>query len=203
VSRTSFLFDIRELHNELRDLGRDMPMIMARSLNRAATAGKTAMVRAAAKDSGIQVKYINREIRVDKANRTRPTVTVEVVGKRLPVIAFDAKGPEPSRGRGRGVSWRGEGGSRKRDAHAFITHVGKGQHRGVFKRLAKSRSRRGQPAHSPGLPIRELMGPSIPTVLEKQLPVFRSAADEALLKNLRHEIDFAKQRAGAGVPDAA
>ena len=208
MSSKTFLVDLGGLRQELLDLGRDAPMVMARALNRAGTAGKTAMVRAAAKDSGLANKYIARDIRVDKANKTEPRVTVEVVGARLPLIAFDARGPEPSKGKGRGVSWRGRHG-RVREQTAFIATVGTGQHRGVFRRLRPTRSRKGlskkgQRYPPAGLPITELFGPSIPTILEKQLPVFQAAAEAALLKNLRHDIDFVKsKRGGGGVPDAA
>jgi hypothetical protein len=180
MSMTTFLIDLGKLKSDLEAMGRQAPIIMARSLNRAATAGKTATVKAVAADTGLQQKYINREIRVDKANRSRPAVTIEIVGKRIPLIAFSARGPEPSRGKGRGVSYRLPTG-RGRIAEAFIATVGAGGHRGVFKRRGKRR-----------LPIVELRGPSIPHVFEKYLPTFRVVAEESLLKNLAHEISFAK-----------
>lgn len=177
--------DLGELTGQLREMGRQAPIVMARALNRAGTSGKTATVKAVAKDTGLQQKYINREIKVDKATRTKPTVAVEIAGKRIPLIAFQARGPEPSRGKGRGVSYRLPTG-RGRVEDAFIVTVGTGRHRGVFKRRSRRR-----------FPIVELRGPSIPHVFEKFVPTaFFPAASESLLKNLRSEISFAMSKAG-------
>lgn len=181
-----FDLDLGELRAELEEMGRAAPSILARALNRAQTAGQTATVRAVGRDTGLAAKYVKREIRLDKASRTRLTAVVEVVGRRIPLIAFQARGPEPSRGRGRGVSYRLPGG-RGRVPDAFISKVGVGGHRGVFKRRGKRR-----------LPIVELRGPSVPHVFEKFLaPVFFPTAGESLLKNLRSEIRFARTKAGA------
>jgi hypothetical protein len=65
----------------------------------------------------------------------------------LPLVLFRAKGPEPSRGKGGGVTAQLQKGAGTYP-HAFLATMPSG-HRGVFER--KSRSR---------LPIRELKGPS-------------------------------------------
>lgn len=181
MSTTSFLFDLGDLKKGLEAMGRSAPIILARSLNRAASEGQTAMVKAISADTGIQQKNVRREIRLDKANKTRPVATVIIAGKRIPLIAFGARGPEPSRGRGRGVSYRLPTG-RGRVPQAFITTVGAGGHRGVFKRRKTKR-----------LPIVELRGPSLPHVFEKFFPTFRTVAEQSLLKNVAHEIDFANR----------
>ena len=185
VSLHSFSLDIGGLAVELREMGRQAPIIVARALNRAQTAGKTATVKAVAQDTGLTQKYVARDLKVDKASRTQLRASLEISGRRLPLIAFQARGPEPSRGRGRGVSYRLPTG-RGRIPEAFIATVGIGGHRGVFKRRTKKR-----------LPISELRGPSIPHVFEKYVPVFERVAGESLVKNLRSEIDFAKSKEGA------
>lgn len=191
MSITTFVFDLGKLKADLQAMGSQAPLIMARALNRAAAAGQTATVRAVSADLGLTQKYVKREIRLDKANRSRPAVALEIRGSRIPLIAFSARGPEPSRGKGRGVSYRLPTG-RGRIPDAFIATMGAG-HRGVFKRRGKRR-----------LPIVELRGPSIPRVFEKYLPTFRKAAEDALLKNLAHEIDFARRpAAGSGDETAA
>lgn len=179
----SFVVDLGSLKKELEGMGKAAPAIMARSLNRAGTAGKTAMVKAVRADTGIAQKNIEREIRLDKATRTVPRFVVSIAGTRIPLIAFQARGPEPSRGKGRGVSYRLPGG-RGRIPSAFIATMRSG-HRGVFKRKTTRR-----------LPIAELRGPSLPHVFEKFFPAFRSVAEDSLLKNLRHEIDFANRPTG-------
>jgi len=179
----TFTLDIRALQNDLLEMGQQAPLIMARALNRAAVSGQTAMVKAVSADTGIAAKNVKREIRIDKANRTSPMVALTIAGRRIPLIAFSARGPEPSRGRGRGVSYRLPGG-RGRVPNAFIATMGSG-HRGVFKRRGRKR-----------LAIVELRGPSLPHVFEKFLPRFREAAQVSLVKNLAAEISFARSKQG-------
>jgi len=193
VSRTAyFTLDIESLRKDLTELGHRAPLIMSRALNRAAVSGQAAMVKYITRDTGIAAKNVKREIVLDKAKRTHPVAALTIAGRRIPLIAFSARGPEPTRGRGRGVSYRLPGG-RGRVPDAFIATVGAGGHRGVFKRIGPSR-RRGRGAWSPNLPIVELRGPSIPHVFEKRLDIFRAAAQESLLKNLASEISFEKSK---------
>ena len=179
----TFTLDIRSLQKDLLEMGQQAPLIMARALNRAAVSGQTAMVKAVSADTGIAAKNVKREIQIDKANRSRPMVALTIAGRRIPLIAFGARGPEPSRGRGRGVSYRLPGG-RGRVPNAFIATMGSG-HRGVFKRRGRKR-----------LAIVELRGPSLPHVFEKFLPRFREAAQTSLVKSLTHEISFARSKQG-------
>ena len=180
-SNVSLELQLGELVKDLEAMAARAPAIMSRALNRAGTAGRTAMTRTIVKDTGLQSKYVSREIVLEKANRTRPVVRITVAGRRIPLIAFRARGPEPSRGRGRGVSYHLPGG-RGRVPDAFITTVGAG-HRGVFKRRREKR-----------LPIVELKGPSIPHVFEKQMPVFQAAAQESLVKNVASEIAWERAK---------
>ena len=180
----SFALDIETLRKDLLELGRQAPIVMARALNRAAVSGQAAMVKVITADTGMAAKNVKREIVIDKASRTRPVVALTIAGRRIPLIAFSARGPEPSRGRGRGVSYRLPGG-RGKIPNAFIATMGSG-HRGVFKRKATKR-----------LAIVELRGPSLPHVFEKFLPTFREAAQASLVKNLASEISFAKSKESA------
>jgi hypothetical protein len=194
-----FEIDTQALAKDLVALGNQAPIIMARAVNRAAVSGKTAMVRAVKASTGFTTKYIEREIVLDKATRTSPVVAMTIKGSRIPRIAFKARGPEPSRGKGRGVSYIGPGGARVRNAHAFIASVEarkRGEkspgfigpvlgHRGVFVRTGKAR-----------LPIVELTAPPLPYMFETKLDIFRAAASESLLKNLASEITFAKTKQG-------
>ena len=206
MSRFEFQLDIQALQRDLEEMGRQAPIIMARALNRAAVSGKAAMAAAIVKDTGIAAKNVNREIKLEKATRTKPIAAVVTEGRRIPLIAFQARGDESIRGkkkskRARGVSWRSpRGAGRPREPHAFIATVrGKtgmeGNHRGVFiVKTAKIRSRKGMKRGSPQLPILELQGPSVQEIFEKKLPVFNTAARESLVKNLAHEISFAKSK---------
>jgi len=177
----AFGLEIEAFRKDLLELGASAPLILARGLNRAAVSGQAAMTKAISADTGIAARNVKREILIDKATRSKPIVALTIAGRRIPLIAFQARGPEPSRGRGQGVSYRLPGG-RGRIGNAFIATMPSG-HRGVFKRKAKRR-----------LAIIELRGPSLPHVFEKKLDVFRTAAQDSLVKNLAHEISFAKSK---------
>jgi hypothetical protein len=195
VSIERFAFELGQLRKDLEEIGSQADAVMARALNRAIVSGRTAMTRAIVADTGLQSRYVSREIKVDRAQRRNPVAAIEIAGRRIPLIAFSARGPEPSRGRGRGVSYRLPTG-RGRVPDAFIATVGAGGHRGVFRRKPGARGRGPRPMRSQ-LPIFELRGPSLPHVFEKKFPIFRAAAEESLLKNLASEINFARTKAAA------
>jgi hypothetical protein len=184
-----FEADIRALQKDLESMADQAPAILARALNRAGVSGQTAMVRAITADTGLAAKDVKREIALDKATRSFPLVRLTIKGRRLPLVAFQARGPEPSRGRGKGVSYRLPTG-RGRVPDAFIATMKSG-HRGVFKRKAKKR-----------LAIIELQGPSLPHVFEKKLAAFQEAAQASLIKNLEHDISFARQPAAESTEGA-
>ncbi len=165
-------------------LGRGAPVALARALNKTGDAVRTAMARAVAKDMGIKVGTARAAIKVEKATGASLAVRIVAKGKRLPLIDFKARGPEPSRGRGRGVAYvmRGE---RKRLDHAFIATVGAG-HRGVFIRTGPRR-----------LPIKQLAGVSIAKSFENQIEAGAARRNEVLFQKVEHEIEFelSRQRA--------
>lgn len=183
MSIEHFARDLGELRRDLEALGAQGPIVAARAVNRAATSGRAAMAQAIRADAGLSSQAVKDAIRIEKATKSRPKAVVEVAGRRIPLIAFQARGPEPSRGRGRGVSYRLPGG-RGRVPDAFIATMRSG-HRGVFKRRQGAKR----------LPVTELHGPSIPHVFEKRFAVFLDAADKALVKNLASEISFAQSKA--------
>lgn len=164
----------------------------ARAINRTAASERTALSSDIAGDMGIRVGTARDAMTVNKATASNPTAQVVCKGARLPLIEFNARGPEPSRGRGGGVSYSNPGaGGTQRIANAFIATMPGGGHRGVFVRKGQQRSRKGLPAHSPGLPIREPMGPSIVKSFEKMVPAGEARRTDSLVKNLEHEISFA------------
>lgn len=167
--------------NRLELLGKRAPVALARALNRTGSSERTAMARAVSKDMGLKVGDARDAIKVEKATAARLAVRVVAKGKRLPLIDFKARGPEPSRGRGRGVSYVMQG-QRKRLPNAFLATVGAG-HRGVFMRMGKRR-----------LPIKQLYGVSIAKSFEHQLGAGEAARQESLLKNVEHEIEFELSR---------
>lgn len=163
-------------------LTRGINAAAARAINRTLTSERAAIGSDIAKNMGIRVGTVKDAMTIEKATTSAPVGRLLAKGKRIPRIEFNARGPEPSRGRGRGVSYRGEAG-RIRVENAFIATMRTG-HRGVFVRRTTKR-----------LPIRELFGPSIAHVFEKLVPNGEARRNEVLVKNLQHEIEFALSRA--------
>jgi hypothetical protein len=171
------------------------PIAIARALNRSIGSGKTVMVRLLAKDMGLKQAYIRDRITTRPATPSTPLAQLVARSTPIPLIAFGARGPIPSRGRGRGVTARNPGGA-GRYPHAFIAKVryaskdGEGHHLGVFERV-RGANKRGRRPHRSQLPIRQLHGPSIAHVFSKNVAVGLTHAQEVLAKNLRHELKFA------------
>lgn len=163
---------------QLRQRG---PVALARALNRTANSERTAMARAVAADMGLKVSAARDAIRVIRATAQSQAARVIARGRAVPLIEFKARGPEPSRGRGAGVSYAMQG-QRRRIPDAFIATMPTG-HRGVFRRRAAGR-----------LPIRQLYGPSIAKVFGTLAPVGAARRREQLLKNVEHELAFELSR---------
>lgn len=123
-----------------------------RALTRATKSAGTLAKRVVSKETGLKARDAAKRIRVKTP--TGSSLEGEIRGSltRIPLIDLGAKGPEPSRGRGRGVSFRGRRG-RVRLPHAFIAKIGR---RGVRRRVGSERT-----------PTRELFGPSVGRVLER------------------------------------
>jgi hypothetical protein len=162
---------------------RRFPNAIMRALNRAGTSTRAVMASLSAKDLGLPVGTVREQMPIQKATPTRLLVRISTTGKRIPLIDFKARGPEPSRGKGRGVTARLPGG-KGRYPHAFIAVMRSG-HRGVFQRTGRAR-----------LPVVELKGPSLPRVFDKFAPQGLARGEEALRKNLAHELRFALSQSG-------
>lgn len=174
---------------KLQQLGAAAPSAIARALNRSIASAKTAMVSAVASDMGLKVSDVRGRIgTVEASAPDRLKATLTASPARVPLIDFNARGPEPSRGKGGGVTARMPGGA-GRYPNAFIATMRNG-HRGVFARVG-SGSRRSIGAWSTNLPIKELRGPSIEHVFVKHVDVGLARGQEQLVKNLQHELQYA------------
>jgi hypothetical protein len=174
----------REVDAALAEFPRKASRVMVRALNRAATSGRLVLVQNIAADTGLKSATVRAALTLRDATPARPEARIAASLKRIPLIDFNAKGPEPSRGRGRGVSYKLRGGG-GRLPHAFIATMASG-HRGVFMR---SRSAR--------LPIGEKFGPSLGHVLGKYRPAAITRARESFLTTFRHDMGFDGAARGA------
>lgn len=163
---------------------------MVRAINRTIGSVRTVMVRAIAADVGLKQKDVRDALRMQQAAIGRPQALVAAKLKRIPLVDFQATGPNPSRGKGRGVAYKLSGG-KNRIENAFIATMPT-DHRGVFVRKAKAR-----------LGIRELFGPSLGHVFAKYRDQGIARGREVLVANLQHEMEFAGSGGSVEVADDA
>ena len=159
------------------------PIAIVRALNRAIDSTKTIMLREVSGDIKVKIGDLRDKITVQRARPDLHRARLYASPKRIPLIDFGATGPEPSRGRGRGVTARLTS-SRARYPNAFIATMKSG-HRGVYRRGSKAGPSKSR------LPIRELFGPSIAHVFARHEDVGLARGIEQLRKNLQSEFRFA------------
>jgi len=157
--------------------------VIVRALNRGIVAARTQIVRDVASDSGMKVGDVRKAISQRNATTASPKARLGAGLGRLPLIRFNARGPEPSHGRGRGVSYRIGTGSRGRVETAFIATMKSG-HRGVFRRVGTKR-----------LGIIELQGPSLGQVFAKYRAAALARGEAMFMTTLERELDYQKGRA--------
>lgn len=152
------------------------PAAIARAVNRAAVSARAAMLPPMSKDLGTTQALLREgkyAVRLRQASPTDPVARLSARAAGIPLIDAGAKGPEPSRGKGRGVSARG-----RRFPHGFIATMKSG-HRGAFERRTKKR-----------LPIRELRTELISRVFDRYRNVGEARGLDALAKNLISEFKY-------------
>lgn len=149
---------------------------LLRALKKGGKEAKTLSNRVIAKDMGIKVGDVRARIRLEVPTAQTLSAKLRASLKRIPLIKFGARGPEPSRGRGRGVTYRGKGG-RKRHPHAFIATM-PGGHRGVFERKGEGR-----------LPVRQLYGPSIGRVFDEHRKEIMARGEESALAEFNRQFN--------------
>lgn len=170
---------ISDVMARMAALGDKASPAIVRALNRGGLTAKTYMASNVAKDMKLKVSDVKEKIRVKEANLYKHSFEISASLKRLPLILFNARGPEPSRGRGRGVTART---NTKRYPHAFIATMKSG-HRGVFQRVGKAR-----------LGIRELRNVSLGHVFDKFKPEGLKRGLASVAKNLKSEFRFASRK---------
>jgi hypothetical protein len=178
-------FDAAKAIAAMKDAPARTQKATVRALNRALTTGRAEMARLIAADLGLRIGETKKEaISVEEATPTRLSVRLVASRRRLPLKEFNARGSMPSRGKGRGVSYRIGSGGRGRVENAFLARMASG-HIGVFKRTTKKR-----------LPVIELFGPSIGRVFEQHRPAVVDVMREAFNARLDHELKFAFKGGG-------
>jgi hypothetical protein len=186
AARVEFRLDLTQ-YEGTEKLAARARVAIPRAINRSIMTSRTQITRDLAGDLKVLQRAVRSRILVDRASRTRFSGALFASAKRIPLVEFGARGPEPSRGRGRGVSSRLP--LKRRLPHGFLATMRSG-HRGVFQRVPnafmRGRSRRQA--------IREEFGPSISFAFEKFAPAAQAKALEVLGANMAHEFAFAQSQ---------
>ena len=166
---------------------------IARSLNRAATAGRKVLTSEVRRRLSLKVGEIKKELTIRKASATLPRATITASRQVSPLKRFFRSGGHtPSSGWKR--SRRRVATGRTRPAGKFFKpkrtkvrvgprtkqvkggFLGPGAH--IYQRRARSHS-----------PIRKLFGPSVGAMTVEAWPRARSAAAAMFLKVIKHELE--------------
>lgn len=170
---------IEKLQKLLENTPKQIPIVTARAINRAAEASRTQAARSARETYIIKHKDIISTIKIKKAYPSDLTAEIRSVGGPIPLTKFKVKPntPLPTHGKYAVVSVKK--GSRKTIKKSFIAAMANG-HTNVFTRVSKKRN-----------PIRGHYGPSIPQMLGSNSVVshVESRAMEVLDDRLTHEIN--------------
>lgn len=176
AQRLIFRFNTADPDRRITRLVQRFPNAIRRAVSRGAVSARSFLVKTIVEETGAKAGDIRKKVTIRDATLQDLRAEVSASGKPIPLIKLNARGPYPSRGRGRGVTaWKG-----RLYPGAFIAVVGSGKHRGVFKRGTRKR-----------LPIKELFGPSPADVMSKHLDAAAQVGEESMLKNLQHEYAFA------------
>lgn len=196
---------------DFRDFPGRVTKAMVRAMNRGINSGRTLMVSRVSRDVGMKSADVRSAMPVREASVGHPTAQLSTTLKRVALIKFGAKGPQPSRGRGRGVTYKiGEQG-RGRVEGAFMATMKSG-HTGVFIRKGwaprgtsgpTASSKRSTGAWSNNLPIRQLYGPSLGQVFAKYRREGLARTYEMFERNFDHELQFRATGALDGAGDGA
>lgn len=167
---------------------------LVRAMNRALASGRSVGVKGVSAEVGLQQKVVRDAMTFREATFQTLTARLGLSLKKIPLSKFNARGPEPSKGKGRGVSWR-IGSVSKRGEDMFLATLRSG-HRGVFSRVVNPSERKSLGAWSKNLPIFQHHGPSLGYILDKQRQPVQKAMIESFHKNFDHEMEYQRGRTG-------
>lgn len=186
--------DMRAWRKALEQLGeKNATKAAVRAVNRSLSNARTTAVKLVAKDMALKSRVVRQRINIIKATSKRPVGYLTATTARTPLIAFGARGPEPSRGRGKGVTVKLPTGI-PRHPYAFIATMKTG-HRGVFERYDAGGNKGARGPR--GGKIFEKKGPSVARSFESQSVPIVARATDMLEKNFASEVKFLASQATA------
>lgn len=178
----------KEIEKRLGNLKSKAPVVMARAINRAVTAAKTAMGKEASSKYYVTSGAVKSTVTLTRANAGNLRGVATSRDARVPLYKFKVSPKTPVKVSGRNrrspsvykAAVKKAGGYKPLDGNPkpFVTGFGSG-HTGVFERKSSAR-----------LPISELYGPAVPQMLKSEdvFPEIEKRANEVLKNRLDHEI---------------
>ncbi len=173
--------EVRALEHALKGMGRTLPRIMTRAIDKAAAPARTEISQGLSKLTGMKAGRTKEFVKLKKATFSSLRAAVRISTGRIPLIDFRAHQTK------RGVTYRStKTGGRETISDAFITKTPKGQRKGVFKRTGR-----------PRLPIVVLRGPSLAVLYDDlddlQRSVWRNA-NKRLTENIEAQVQLVLNR---------
>ncbi len=147
-----------------------------RALNRAATQGRTAAVKAIREDYAVKAGPVRRSFRIKKANLSSLEATIEGRGGNLPLANYR-------------LSPRGDTtGAARKQVRVAVKNTG-------MKRLGASFIHKGRVLQRLGtrsLPVREVYGPAVPIIAGSGgvVDAVRDKMRQSFIDRLDHEANF-------------
>ncbi|GIO33744.1 hypothetical protein J2TS6_48850 [Paenibacillus albilobatus] len=171
--------NFRQVNRALKQADKALYRAFLSSLNRATQRAKTEVGRKTRERYVVKQGDVVETIRVRKAAGKNLQATLTSQGYSIPLIRFSVAPKRRLKRPPKAVKAAVfRGGAKKPIPGAFVTTTG--SHTGVFERVGKKR-----------LPIKELRGPSVPSMVgneEVREHVQQVYADE-MMKRLPHELD--------------
>ena len=170
--------EFRKVELQLRDQQKQAGAVIARALNRAATAAKTAAVKEVRQGYYVKAKDVNKTIKIYRASRSKLGAVVVSKDSKLPLDKFRfSPRTRPKRPPKGGIKVAVKKTGLKTLPHAFLVNHDTGTQ--IWQRVGKDR-----------LPIRRLMGPAVPQMLgaDRVQKAFYERGREMYEQRLDHEI---------------
>ena len=169
---------IERIQRQLREHSSEMPNVIARAVNRTASHVRTVASRETRKTYNVKHGDISKTFSLRRANKNNLRAKLVSKGFNIPLTQFPFQlgAPDAKRRRSVSVSVKKQGGGVIKSAFMH-RKVGVPQ---IFKREGKER-----------YPIRTLVGPAIPTMLDNPTTKEIAAEKAAIMldKRINHEIN--------------
>ncbi len=182
---------VAEIERLTAGIKNGVPRVLVRAINKVTRFQFTAVKRLLAKKTKLKQGDVAKGMRRVLASYKKMTAIISVRGRGIPLIRMKARGKEPSRGKGKGVTYiNALTGARERMEHAFIATMPKTGHRGVFIRTEPKlfgrvmRRLRGHKTDRGRLPIKEQYGPSMVDVFQPEIDRVRVDTGERLAREI-------------------